>query len=345
MADKAFIDIAVLDGVRSALLAGKATIVFDRTLGQVEWANGQAARLFGYSTIGELTDNGIASFVSSRRQILGAFERGGSGHNVMVRIRTGMSTQLLRAHVAPLMLDDETMILAHFDDPAAKSEPSLNDVLAGLDAEDAASAIIDRAGIILAQDGAFDALGVAPRTLEKLANEVADEDDRLVKRRSRAGESAKPAAFGVGRLSEDPWRIFVLAMETDTHFEPAPRTTTAPIAPANRTTPILPTVDDRAPDRGSVEPARETAAIEAVQNTVDDSAEMHDEHASVDDVPFTYEPSSAPIRFVWKMDQNNIFREVSPEFVNAVGARSADILGRDFEQVAKRLKLDPDGEI
>ncbi|MGB7432285.1 MAG: ATP-binding protein, partial [Ahrensia sp.] len=42
---------------------------------------------------------------------------------------------------------------------------------------------------------------------------------------------------------------------------------------------------------------------------------------------------------------NNIFREVSPEFVNAVGARSADILGRDFEQVAKRLKLDPDGEI
>lgn len=340
MADKAFIDIAVLDGVRSALLAGKATIVFDRTLGEVAWANGQAARLFGYSSIGELTEQGIASFVTSRRQILGAFERGGDGHDVMVRIRTGMSTQLLRAHVAPLVLDDETLILAHFDDPAAKKEPSLSDVLAGLDAENAASAIIDRDGTVLAHDKAFDALGVAPETLRKLADEVADEDDRLVKRRSRAGESATPAAFGVGRLSEDPWRIFVLAMETEAHIEPPMRAAPASIVPEEAL-------------------GRDSVSTDSASNAVPDHAprDMREEHdrataepapdevAASEEAPFVYQPQSAPIRFVWKMDENNIFREVSAEFVKAVGSRSADILGRDFEQVAKRLKLDPDGEI
>ena len=55
--------------------------------------------------------------------------------------------------------------------------------------------------------------------------------------------------------------------------------------------------------------------------------------------------ASGPVRFVWRTDADGKFSQISPEFSRAVGAESADIVGRRFEDVANTFGLDPTGEI
>jgi PAS domain S-box-containing protein len=52
-----------------------------------------------------------------------------------------------------------------------------------------------------------------------------------------------------------------------------------------------------------------------------------------------------PIRFVWKTDAAGRFSDISREFVEAVGLKLGDLLGRQFAQVSDLLKLDPSQEI
>src|SRR5690606_28478827 len=52
-----------------------------------------------------------------------------------------------------------------------------------------------------------------------------------------------------------------------------------------------------------------------------------------------------PLRFVWRTDAAGRFSAISDEFRVAFGERAADVLGQPFNDVARRLGLDPDGEI
>ena len=60
---------------------------------------------------------------------------------------------------------------------------------------------------------------------------------------------------------------------------------------------------------------------------------------------FHFDRHGRPVRFVWKIDAEGRFSEVSEEFALAVGARSAAIVGETFQAVAARYDLDPDGRI
>ncbi|MDF1606592.1 ATP-binding protein [Hoeflea sp. YIM 152468] len=57
---------------------------------------------------------------------------------------------------------------------------------------------------------------------------------------------------------------------------------------------------------------------------------------------FRYDPHAKPARFVWKINRDGEFSEVSPEFADAVGPQSADIIGRKFPDLARVFNLDPD---
>lgn len=65
----------------------------------------------------------------------------------------------------------------------------------------------------------------------------------------------------------------------------------------------------------------------------------------------TPEPVAAPVRrsgtvrFVWKIDENGRFSEVSKEFAEAVGPHAADISGMAFADLAALFNLDPEGKI
>jgi PAS domain S-box-containing protein len=57
---------------------------------------------------------------------------------------------------------------------------------------------------------------------------------------------------------------------------------------------------------------------------------------------FRFDPAAKPARFVWKINQEGAFSEVSPEFAAAVGPNAADIVGRKFPDLARVFNLDPD---
>ncbi|MBY3024415.1 ATP-binding protein [Rhizobium leguminosarum] len=60
---------------------------------------------------------------------------------------------------------------------------------------------------------------------------------------------------------------------------------------------------------------------------------------------FVFRPNSRATRFVWKIDAEGRFNEVSHEFAAAVGPHASDIIGSAFGDVAALFNLDPDGKL
>ncbi|WP_438750119.1 PAS domain S-box protein [Pararhizobium sp. O133] len=60
---------------------------------------------------------------------------------------------------------------------------------------------------------------------------------------------------------------------------------------------------------------------------------------------FRFNPNSRAVRFVWKIDADGRFSEISEEFATAVGPKSADVSGQRFTDLAERYHLDPDNTI
>ncbi|MFN4011780.1 MAG: ATP-binding protein [Pannonibacter sp.] len=52
-----------------------------------------------------------------------------------------------------------------------------------------------------------------------------------------------------------------------------------------------------------------------------------------------------PVRFAWKMDVDQRFTFLSPEFADVLGSKAADIVGMTWTEVADRFGLDPRGTI
>ncbi|MGK6314048.1 ATP-binding protein [Neorhizobium sp. DT-125] len=69
------------------------------------------------------------------------------------------------------------------------------------------------------------------------------------------------------------------------------------------------------------------------------------EDAAPEPAGFTFRPDGRAIRFVWKIDAEGRFSEVSSEFADAVGPHAADINGMAFTDLAALFHLDPDGKI
>jgi len=52
-----------------------------------------------------------------------------------------------------------------------------------------------------------------------------------------------------------------------------------------------------------------------------------------------------PLRFVWQMDQSGRFTLGSDEFIEAIGSRTAVVLGRPWREIAAELDLDPENAV
>ncbi|WP_432346890.1 ATP-binding protein [Shinella yambaruensis] len=106
---------------------------------------------------------------------------------------------------------------------------------------------------------------------------------------------------------------------------------------------ILPTADEPAanlPDAAT----EETVGTEAERaEAVPVAAENDGADRNTDG--FTFNPQGRPIRFVWKIDAEGRFSEISEEFAAAVGPHAAAIAGERFSDVATRFDLDPEGKI
>ncbi len=56
-------------------------------------------------------------------------------------------------------------------------------------------------------------------------------------------------------------------------------------------------------------------------------------------------PGAAPVRFAFSIDREGIIRSVSPELSEAVGIRSADIIGKNWAEIASERGFDENGMI
>ncbi|CDZ69027.1 PAS domain S-box [Neorhizobium galegae bv. orientalis] len=87
--------------------------------------------------------------------------------------------------------------------------------------------------------------------------------------------------------------------------------------------------------------AAQLETVEAAPATEPAAAET----AAPEPAGFVFRGDGRATRFVWKIDAEGRFREVSSEFADAVGPHAADINGMAFTDLAALFHLDPEGKI
>ncbi len=338
-ASYSFLDVAVLDEVRSRFAAGDAIAILSADLEQVIWANGPGAAVFGYPDIDAIIGASASLPAVARRQITATsgFPDIGSERSLTLRLATGMSSSAVAFLAgAVTMPDGEKAIMLSVPVTLAASRSAAEiaeRAISGFTEDGQFLAFVDAKGEIEAASEGFGALGIAQETLATLVAEVAQQRDRIVKRLVPAASRSLPA--GLARLTDDPARHLLVVIDED-----------------------VPGTQATGPHEDAVEAAGATAATDAGQEpAVQDAAasgrpESHHDHwyfngdrAGAEADAHEGERAAAPMRFVWRTDADGSFSAISPEFAAAVGAPAADIVGRRFRDVANAFGFDPSGEI
>ncbi len=167
------------------------------------------------------------------------------------------------------------------------------------------------------EDEVEEAVADMPATSHEVAEDTADVTDAPEPAAAQSEQTVEKDAVSLAAPAPEeavaePEPAFVA---TD---EPLPGTTPEP----------APEITDEAPEQGA---AAESGADEDAEAAVQPG--------------FAFNPQGRPIRFVWKIDAEGRFSEISDEFSAAVGPHAAAISGERFTDVARRFDLDPDGRI
>ncbi|MGR9447996.1 ATP-binding protein [Rhizobium leguminosarum] len=163
-----------------------------------------------------------------------------------------------------------------------------------------------------------------------------------------AGESEQPAGTALASADEAVDDGLYPAGDA----KPESDESTIDSSAAEAYEPVAVIEDDLASVAETVEPP-----VEASETLIEDTPEaVHEEpviaKSVVADLPplaaepgFVFKPNSRATRFVWKIDAEGRFNEVSHEFAEAVGPHASDIIGSAFGDVAALFNLDPDGKL
>jgi PAS domain S-box-containing protein len=343
-----FIDIAVHEEVRARFASGDALILLTTDLENVIWANGPGARLLGFADIEAVMGAPAGLAATARRQIaaLPGFPSIGRERSLTVRLASGLASRPVAFAASSVRLrgGHEALLLAVAASPAVAGDPeaSAQRAIAGFGADAGYfAAIVDGDGDVPACSPGFERLRISRATLARLVEEVRLERDRLVKRLIPAGERVLPAA--IARLTDDPARHLLIAVDE----EPA-ALTSAPDAAEPQDAPAVDVEIAPGADASAKAAAAKDTPVPLAAEHRDDwyfSAPAAGVAADVEDHVFRPDPTSGPVRFVWRTDAEGHFSMVSDEFVRAVGPNAADIVGRRFRDVATVFALDPGGEI
>ncbi|RYE37164.1 MAG: PAS domain-containing sensor histidine kinase, partial [Hyphomicrobiales bacterium] len=121
-----FIDVAVHPAVRQRFAAGDAVVLFSRDMGDVLWANGEGARLFGHRAIYDLIERGPERGGVAFRQLAAAAAQlaiVGDKRRFTMRITSGFKSSAVQAEVGLLTVGHEETVL--FSAPAANANAGL----------------------------------------------------------------------------------------------------------------------------------------------------------------------------------------------------------------------------
>jgi PAS domain S-box-containing protein len=179
---------------------------------------------------------------------------------------------------------------------------------------------------------------IAPDDTELAADQAETLDEQAVPPEDFLG--AEPSEVGPDTI-DDAEEITELAALDGAEPEEVAAAAEDHIADEAISSPEEPVASD-APETPFVdEPASQAEVREEEAETVLTEPESIDGAA----YPFVFRRDGRPVRFVWKLDAQGRFAEVSDEFARTVGPHSGDINGMTYQELAQKFRLDADGEI
>ncbi len=302
----------------------------------------------------------------------------------VMRTGSGFRRPLLPATMERIRLADghhALLLSASVADPAATPEDQAAAIIDGFEEMDTHAAVLDRNGTVLRATASFGRLNMDSAARAQIVRDVAGEADRLVKHPVRTALGYLPAA--IARITDDIHLLIAVEMSIG-NLDPAPQDhpepdhrTAAPTVNPGEAPPPTPSVLSLAPARKTMDQRPADGDVIAQPGETPDeqdrpaapgSADGQDSkeatedrigRADVSEPPqntgdqskppapesFIFNPRRRPLRFVWKIDAEGVFREISPEFAQTVGPNAADIEGRRFSDVAQVFNVDPDHTI
>ncbi|PWJ79769.1 PAS/PAC sensor signal transduction histidine kinase [Pseudaminobacter salicylatoxidans] len=265
-ASYSFIDVAILDDVRQRFAAGDALVILSSDLGQVIWANGPGATLFGFADIDSALGEEPGLSFAAQRQIAATsgFPRIGRDRSLMVRLASGLTSQAVMFLASEVALPDGEMAILLAVPAAQGGARGEGEIAAraigGLEGHGQFAAFVGADGAIEAASEGYGALDIARQTLSELVAEVEMARDRLVKRMIRSGKGLLPA--GIARLADEPSRHLLLVIdEEDEEFEEVAPASVEPMLAASEAV-----VQTPAPDVETeiAEPSAEATSPEVI---------------------------------------------------------------------------------
>ncbi|MDA4847587.1 PAS domain S-box protein [Hoeflea poritis] len=371
-----FIDIAVHDKVRARFASGEAVAVLSNTLDAIFWVNGAGARLFGHDSLYECMDEGLKPTTVAFRQIEAAARAvrsrpSDAPHAFVMRAGAGFRRPLLSASMEQIALPDGQAALlltvAEGETATVPGEMAAN-ILDGFEEMDTHAAVLDDSGAVLEATHSFGRLQLGSEVRREIVSDVTRDNERLVKHPIPTALGQLPAA--VARICDDPALFLLFAVEL-----PAGETMPAAATPsaedrqtggdARRARPApkpdaVPSVLNLAPERTAEKQQQDAdrnapAPVEGTTGSGEDKPAKPKVRESASDKPaepgledhvaFVFDPDKRPTRFVWKIDAQGCFNEISREFADTVGPNAADVEGRKFADVAQVFNIDPDHTI
>ncbi|MCA1489430.1 PAS domain S-box protein [Ensifer sp. NBAIM29] len=376
-----FIDIAVHARVREHFAHGDASVLFSKNLARVLWANDQGARLFGMASVYDFIDSALDPGDLSLRQLRTAAAQlvtVGDRRQLLIRMSSGFRRLPLNATVELIRIgpDEEAVLFTTpHNGKALSTEERAAAMIAGLDGPDTHMAVLDDEGEIIAQSSGFERLGLPAPVRRTLVTAVARDKDRLIKRPVATDKGQLPAA--IGKISDYPALHLLFAVEAvieeataaaiENTTEPAKEEAAASTTETQAAVPEQPAQMTEDPASGAASTAAmarevgDAAFAEALgealpeslneanapseQATEPDEAARDAREGAAPTTEFSFDPGGRAVRFVWKIDAEGRFSEISEEFASAVGPNAADVVGLTFEELASRYDLDPDNKI
>ncbi|RWD30736.1 MAG: PAS domain S-box protein [Mesorhizobium sp.] len=208
-----FLDVAVLDAVRQRFAAGDAIALLSADLEQVIWANGPGAAVFGYTDIEAIIGASTGLPLIARRQIMATsgFPQIGRDRAITVRLATGLTSRAVGFLASAVTMPDgekAIMLAVPAAQTGSRSVEIAAQAISGFTEDGHFIAFVDAKGNIEAASDGFSALGILPETLAALATDVANENDRIVKRLVPGGTTSYPA--GLARLTDERHLLVVI---------------------------------------------------------------------------------------------------------------------------------------
>ncbi|MEE9374703.1 MAG: hypothetical protein V3V04_00040, partial [Rhizobiaceae bacterium] len=358
-----YLDLTVLAQIRPHLLAPYGAVLFDTDLKQILWVNGEGAKLVGSSRVRRALEEPVSPNRAMMRQIttaVGKLSSHEDAHAVM-RISQGFQSQLIGFSVRLISLPQGEkavlMLTENLHDRRHSKEKMAQATVEGLDGYSHASAILDEQGVIIAASEHFRTLAVSNSNLKALTNEVAVEEDRLVKRLIETNQGDLPT--GIARLSDDPaCHLVIIANPTEEENLEGVEPETAITQGVERNQKpeelddgeVLDSADSGKAERPSVLiqefqhspiPKKTTVKEQDLAQEIDaDDEDSVEQQHNKEIENSTTSPDPAPVRFVWEMDADNEFRSVSQELATAVGREYSDIVGMSWIEVSEKFGLE-----